>query len=111
MSPDEAYAHGKLREIVGQLATGEAEARHREGAPQQRGLFILTPEDFPPRLRGSFSEIVADLDKREKPGGGYRWTNRTAARIAKRVYNLYRELESCAIESRQASGPRHPASA
>jgi hypothetical protein len=51
------------------------------------------PEDLPPKLQSDFNAILAELDKRRKAGGGFRWRNRAAARIARRIYDLWYDFD------------------
>ena len=93
MAGSPRYAVGKLREIVGELATGPGDARDRVFLAARR-LLALQVGDFPPSLRESFDAIAEDLRARRKKGGGYRWTNRTAARIARQIYELFWDLDA-----------------
>ena len=108
MSGDQQYALRKLGQIVATLATEPGDARERVASAYQL-LMALADDDFPTALRDDLEQIHREMQRRRRnsPLGKYAWTNRTAARIARRMYDLWFDL----CKHPQASvAPRAPAS-
>jgi len=86
---DPAYALEKMHSIVRKLATGTGDARERVFTAVPT-LQAIGPDDFPtPPLADEFSKIVKVIEKYRRPGGaGFSFKNKTAARIAARLYDL-----------------------
>jgi hypothetical protein len=105
MATSPHHAYQKLGEAFRALATAPEGVRFRL-ARAHEVLRKLTPEHFPPYLRGEFQEIMAALNKYPPPlvydGTVFRpaphvtfhgMQNRTGVKIAKQIVRLYYRLE------------------
>ena len=105
---DPLYAAEKLELAVYELATGIGTAKDRVYAAALV-FWPVQPGDLPASLRADYAAIRRDLTKREpraKEGRIlatlWRMQNRTAAKIAQRIYELRDKLHD-SIEQGQCS--------
>jgi hypothetical protein len=93
------YVRGKVAQACRVLATDPGNAANRV-AEALRYLGHLQPEDFPTSFR---AEYVAILKTANSHGRTRRST--TAARLARRIWDLHRELEEHYEVSTSPSNP------
>jgi hypothetical protein len=87
--PEFPYARGKLFQVCAVLATNPGDARTRVGDARQY-LGHIAEADLPAQFRPEYLAIVQSIDTRRRgpPHHGYRWTNKTAAQIARRIWDF-----------------------